>query len=167
MAAIHERQGATREGLRLLDSAISAAPRVPYARATRSLFRSQTGDTQGAIADAEFALSLDRNYPIPALGALARALWLAGDTAQAIARVIEAERSLVNPGAPSYTESYWLGVGEVTAGRYRKAAELLRKTKPHGAYLWFLFQSGIFEDFRDIPDVAAMIDAMDPRRPAQ
>lgn len=167
MAAIHERQGAVRIGLHLLDSAISAAPRVPYARATRSLFRSHTGDTQGAIGDAEFALSLDRNYPIPALGALARALWLAGDTAQAIARVIEGERSLVNPDAPSYTEAYWLSVGEVAAGRYRKAADLLRRTRPHGAYLWFLFQSGIFAEFRKQPDVAKMIDDMDPRRPAQ
>ena len=167
MAAIHERQGATRVGLRLLDSAISAAPRVPYARATRSLFRSQTGDMKGAIADAEFALSLDRNYPIPALGALAKALWLAGDTAQALARVIQGERSLVNPDAPSYTESYWLIVGEAATGRYRKAVDLLRKTRPHGAYLWFLFQSGVFDEFRKLPEVAKMIEAMDPRLPAQ
>jgi tetratricopeptide (TPR) repeat protein len=167
MAAIHDRQGATRVGLRLLDSAISAAPRVPYARATRSLFRSQTGDAKGAVADAEFALALDRNYPVPALGALAKALWHAGDTAQAVARIIEGERSMVNPNAPSYTESYWLSVGEVATGRNRQAVELIRKTRPHGAYLWFLFQSGMFDDFRKIPEVAKMLDAMDPRRPVQ
>jgi tetratricopeptide (TPR) repeat protein len=167
MAAIYDRQNATRAGLRLLDSAISAAPRVPYARATRSLFRSQTGDAKGAVADAEFALSLDRGYPIPALGALARALWLSGDTAQATARVIEAERRILNPNAPSYTEAYWLAVGEVATGRSRKAVELLRKTRPHGAYLWFLFQSGMFAEFRQIPDVARMLDEMDPRRPIQ
>ena len=166
MAAIHERQHATRVGLRLLDSAISASPRVPYARATRSLFRSQTGDAQGAIADAEFALSLDPNYPVPALSALAKALWLAGDTAQAVARVLEAERKLGNPDAPSYTESYWLSVAEVATGRNRQAVDLLRKTRPHGAYLWFLFQSSIFDDFRKISEVATIMDAMDPRRPA-
>ena len=164
MAAIHERQHATRVGLRLLDSAISASPRVPYARATRSLFRSQTGDAKGAIADAEFALSLDPNYPVPALSALAKALWLAGDSAQAIARVREAEQKIGNPDAPSYTESYWLSVAEVATGRNQKAVELLRKTRPHGAYLWFLFQSSIFDDFRKIPEVARIMDAMDPRR---
>ena len=166
MAAIHERQHAPREGLRLLDSAISAAPRVPYARATRSLFRSETGDAKGAIADAEFALALDRNYSVPALSALARALWMNGDSAQAMKRILEAERAVADASTPTYTESFWLGLAEVSLGRNRQAVELLKRTRPQGAILWFLYQSTIFDDFRKIPEVVKMMDAMDPRRPA-
>ncbi len=167
MAAILERQHQPREGLRLLDSAISASPRVPYARATRSLFRAETGDAKGAIADAEFALSLDRNYRAPALSALARALYASGDTAAAVERVIEAEKSIANPLAPTYTEVYWVALAEVATKRDRHAVELLRRLQTRGAYAWFLFQGTIFDDFRQIPEVAAMMTEMDPRRPAQ
>lgn len=165
MAAIHERQHELREGLRLLDSAISAAPRVPYARATRSLFRAQAGDAKGAIADAEFALSLDHNYSVVALAALSKALWTAGDTAKAILRLHEAERAIGDAAAPTYTEAFWVGAAEITAGRTRKAAELLKQTRPHGAMLWFLFQSSNFDRLREVPEAAALLTSIDPRRP--
>jgi tetratricopeptide (TPR) repeat protein len=166
MAAIVERQGDLRSGLRMLDSAISAAPRVPYARATRSLFRAQSGDTRGAIADAEFALSLDPHYPIPALSALSKALWLSGRRAESIARLEQAERAVANPASISYTEAYWIGLAEVEAGRPAKAVELLKKAKPHGAYLWFLLQSSTFDKLREVPEFNTMLSRMDPRRPA-
>jgi serine/threonine-protein kinase len=167
MAAILERQHQPREGLRLLDSAISASPRVPYARATRALFRSETGDAKGGIADAELALSLDRTYRAPALSALARSLWVAGDTTAAIARVIEAEQSIANPLMPTYTEAFWVAAAEVATNRNRQAVELLRRVQPKGAIVWFLFQSSVFDEFRKIPEVAAMMTEMDPRRPAR
>jgi serine/threonine protein kinase len=163
MAAIHERQHHLGEGLRLLDSAISAAPRVPYARATRSLFRSEAGDAKGAIADAEFGLSLDRNYPVPALSALARALWVSGDTAGALSRVKEAENAVANRAAPTYTESFWLATAEVATGRHKQAVELLGKTQPRGAILWFLFQASAFDKFREDPEVARILSSIDPR----
>jgi serine/threonine-protein kinase len=166
MAAIVERQGDLKSGLRMLDSAISAAPRVPSARATRSLFRAQSGDTRGAIADAEFALSLDPHYPIPALSALSKALWIAGRRTESIARLEQAERAVANPESLSYTEAYWIGLAEAEAGRLAKAVELLRKSQPHGAYLWFLLQSSTFDKLRAVPEFSAMLSRMDPRRPA-
>jgi tetratricopeptide (TPR) repeat protein len=167
MAAILSRQHPTRIGLRLLDSAISASPGVAYARATRSLFRSETGDAKGSIADARIALSLDPDYGVPALGALAKGLWLAGDTAQALVTVREAESKVSDPSAPTYTEAFWLGLAEVATGRNKQAIEMLRRTRPQGAILWFLFQSENFDNFRRIPEVAEMMNAMDPRRPVQ
>lgn len=164
MAAIHKRQGRLDEGLRLLDSAISAAPRVPYALAARSMARSHTGQIEGARKDAEVALTLDSAYRIPPLTALARALWMAGDTAQARKRLDEAFRSIANPPVPSPTEAYWIATAEVVTGRTSRAIRLLRLAEPKGAWLWFYFQGPELDDFRRIPEVAAVMDDVDPRR---
>ena len=149
-----------------MDSAISASPNVPYARATRSLFRAATGDVAGAKEDAEIALSLDPSYPIPALGALVKALWMSGDTVEALSRLRQAEAAILDKSHPTYTESYWVGIAEVAAGRSAKAMELFSNTKPQGAWAWFLFQGGEFVEFRRIPAVAARLAAIDPRRAA-
>jgi serine/threonine-protein kinase len=167
MAAIHERQHDLSEGLRLLDSAISAAPRVPYARATRALFRAESGDGRGAIADARFALELDPNFRVPALSALAKGQAALGDTAAAIRTVLEAEQEIANLSAPTYTEAFWVGLAETATGRYREAADLLTKTRPHGAILWFMFQSTDFDKLRTMPRVAEFLGSIDPRRPVQ
>jgi tetratricopeptide (TPR) repeat protein len=166
MAAIHKRQGRFAEGLRLLDSAISAAPRVPYARAARSMSRSLAGNQKGARDDAEIALALDSSYRIPPLAALVRAKWLSGDTVAALAHLREAERSLANPSAPSPTEAYWIAMAEVTAGRPERATTLLRNARPKTAWLWFYFQGPELDEFRKIPEVAALLNEVDPRRPA-
>lgn len=166
MAAIYQREGQLAEGLRMLDSAISAAPRVPYARATRAIFRAQAGDLKGAREDAELALALDPTYPVPALTALAKALWLAGDTAQALRRLHQAEAAVARASAPTPTESFWLGRVEVALGRIPQATALLRNTRPRSAQVWFLYQDRELEEFRKIPEVKELLDEMDPRKPA-
>ncbi|HUQ20512.1 MAG TPA: protein kinase [Gemmatimonadaceae bacterium] len=166
VAAIHQRQGHWLQALRELDSAISAAPRVPYALATRSMLRSHAGDLRGARADAELALSLDSNYPVPALSALAKALWLQGNKADAVARIRQAEKTMAPPAGVSYTEAYWLSIAEVAAGRTREATDLIRRTREPGAWMWFLFQEPDLAAFRAKPEVAALLDPIDPRRPA-
>ena len=166
VAAIHQRQGRVAEGLRLLDSAISAAPRVPYARATRAMLRLQAGNLRGGQADAEFALALDSTYRIPALAALAKSLWLLGDKKGALARLAEAERSLAKPSTPSSTEAFWIALAEVATGRDEQALSLLRNAQPQGAWLWFYFQSPELDEFRKIPAVAAILADVDPRQPA-
>lgn len=164
MAAIHQRLGRVTEGLRLLDSAMSAAPRVAYARATRSMFRSQIGNLRGAREDAEFALSLDPNYRIPALAALAKSLWLAGDTSAAMTRLREAERSIANPSKPSPTEAFWIAAAEVSIGRMDAAKTLLRNARPQGAWLWFYFQAADMDEFRKDSEAEALLARVDPRR---
>jgi tetratricopeptide (TPR) repeat protein len=166
VAAIQQRQGRVIEGLRLLDSAMSAAPRVPYARATRSMLRSQVGNLKGAREDAEFALSLDSKYQIPALSALAKALWLSGDSSAARARLREAERAIANPLSPTPTEAFWVGAAEVALGRTEMATRLLRDARPQGAWLWFYFQATDLDDFRKTPQAAMLLADIDPRRPA-
>jgi tetratricopeptide (TPR) repeat protein len=166
MAAIQKRQGRLAESLRLLDSAVSVAPRVPYARAARSMSRTLVGDLKGARDDAEIALTLDSNYRIPPLAALVRAQFLSGDTSAALAQLREAERSVANPSAPSPTEAYWIAMAEVAAGRTKRATELLRDARPKGAWLWFYFQGPELDEFRKNPEVAAMLADVDPRRPA-
>lgn len=165
MAAIHKRLGRTREGLRLLDSAISAAPRVPYALAARSMSRSDLGLPEGALEDAELALSLDAAYRIPPLAAQARALYHLGDTAGAAARLAEARNSVVNPAIPTPTEAYWVATASVVTGQPESAIRLLRNARPRGAWLWFYFQGPELKEFRKLPEVAAVLDDADPRRP--
>ena len=164
MAAINKRLGRKREGLRLLDSAISAAPRVPYALAARSLTRSDLGLTEAAMADAQTALSIDVEYRIPQLSALARALYHLGDTAQARTRLEQAISAIVNPDAPAPTEAYWVAMAAAVMGRNEIAARLLRDARPRGAWLWFYFQGPELEGLRKRPDVAAILDEADPRR---
>ena len=164
MAAIHKRQGRLAESLRLLDSAVSAAPQVPYARAARSTSRTLAGNAKGARDDAEIALGLDSNYRIPPLAALARALWFTGDSLAALARLREAERSVADRSAPSPTEAYWIAMAEVAAGRTEQATALLRDARPKGAWLWFYFQGPELDEFRKTPEVAALLADVDPRR---
>ena len=165
MAAIHKRLGKAREGLRLLDSAISAAPRVPYALAARSMTRSDLGLPEEAMDDAELALSLDTEYRIPPLSALSRAMYHLGDTAEAKARLEEARKSVVNPAVPTPTEAYWIATASVVIGEPGPAIRLLRAARPRGAWLWFYFQGPELNEFRKLPEVAAVLDDADPRRP--
>jgi tetratricopeptide (TPR) repeat protein len=165
VGAIYQRQGNLAEGIRMLDSAISAKPRVPYALATRSMFRSQAGDLKGALADAEFALTLDTIYRIPALSALAKVLWISGDTGAALATIRDAERSVANRRAPSQTEAFWIATAEVAMNRKREAIELLRNARPQAAWLWFYFQASDLAEFRRDPEVAALLANIDPRIP--
>jgi tetratricopeptide (TPR) repeat protein len=162
MAAISKRLGRLGEALRLLDTAVARAPRVPYARASRSLTRVQTGDLEGARKDAEFGLALDSTFQMPSLTALVRALWVAGDTALAIARLEQAERLVVNPAAPTPTEAFWLGMAEISAGRNDKAVGLLRNARPRGALLWFMFEAAEMNSFRKIPEVASIMNQIAP-----
>jgi hypothetical protein len=151
--------------LSYLDSAIAAYPKIPYVRATRALLRAQLGNLDGARADAEAGLAIPSTYKTPVLGALARVLWMQGDTANALRRTAEAEKSLVNPSSPHPTDAFWLMVAEVTAGRNARAKELLRTLKPRGALAWFMFEADEFAEFRKDPEVAALLAQMDPRRP--
>jgi Flp pilus assembly protein TadD len=128
------------------------------------MFRSQIGNLRGAREDAEFALSLDPNYRIPALAALAKSLWLAGDTSAAMTRLREAERSIANPSKPSPTEAFWIAAAEVSIGRMDAAKTLLRNARPQGAWLWFYFQAADMDEFRKDSEAEALLARVDPRR---
>jgi hypothetical protein len=58
-------------------------------------------------------------------------------------------------------------MAEVSAGRTERARTLLRDARPKGAWLWFYFQGTELDAFRKIPEVAALLADVDPRRPAQ
>jgi tetratricopeptide (TPR) repeat protein len=167
MAAINKRLGRKQEGLRLLDSAISAAPRVPYALAARSLTRSDLGLTEAAMADAQTALSIDVEYRIPQLSALARALYHLGDTAEARVRLDQALNAIVNRAVPSPTEAYWIAMAASVMGQQDIAMQLLRDARPRGAWLWFYFQGPELDALRKLPEAAAVLAEADPRTPRQ
>ena len=164
IGAIYKRQGRISEGLRYLDSAVRARPEVAYARSVRSFHRSFMGDAAGARADAEEALRLDSNFKVPALSALAKALWLQGDTAAALARVNEAERACAVPGTPSPTESFMLAIAHVAMGRMDRAEKALRTSKPRGAWLWFYYTQPELQEFTKLPGPRAILAEADPRR---
>ena len=164
IGAIYKRQGKIDEGLRYLDSAVRARPEVAYARSVRSFHRSFMGDAAGARADAEEALRLDSNFRVPALASLAKALWLQGDTAAALARINEAERACAVPGTPSPTESFMLAITHVAMNRIDRAERALRTSKPRGAWLWFYYTQPELASFVKLPGPKAILAEADPRR---
>ena len=167
IAAIYKRQGRLQEAHRVLDSALAVSPRVPYAVAARSLVRVSSGDVAGALKDAEFALTLDSSYRIPPLVALSKALAARGDTAGALVRLEEATRLIADPAAPTYTEAYWISMAAVALGKNDLALSLLRRVKVRGAWLWFMYQGTELDEFRKIPEAAAILAEADPRRPVK
>jgi serine/threonine-protein kinase len=167
MAAIYKRQGRLQEAHRVLDSALAVSPRVPYAVAARSLVRVASGDAAGALKDAEFALTLDSSYRIPPLVALSKALAAQGETAGALARLEEATRLIADPAEPTYTEAYWISMAAVALGKHDLALSLLSRVKVRGAWLWFLYEGTELDEFRRIPEAAAILAEADPRRPVK
>ena len=167
IAAIYKRQGRLQEAHRVLDSALAVSPRVPYAVAARSLVRVASGDAAGALKDAEFALTLDSSFRIPPLVAMSRALVALEDTAGALSRLEEATRTIADPAAPTYTEAYWISMAAVALGKNDLALSLLRRVKVRGAWLWFLYEGSELDEFRKIPEAAAILAEADPRRPVR
>jgi tetratricopeptide (TPR) repeat protein len=163
LAALAELSGRRAEALRFLDSAVSSAPKVAYARSFRSLIRSQAGDQAGARLDAEAALALDSNFTVPALAALARTLWRLGDTAGAIGRLAEAKAAMADSSVPTPTEARMVGSTLVDMHRLDEAVDLLRRVRPRGAWLWFYFSHTEFEALRRDPRAAAILAEADPR----
>jgi tetratricopeptide (TPR) repeat protein len=164
MAAITKRLGRKLQALDYLDSAVAANPQIPYALATRALLRAQLGDLKGARADADAAVAIPSSYRIPQLGALARILWMQGDTAGALARIKEMENARVSQSFSHPTEAFWVDVAEITAGRNAEAKKVLRNVKPKGALAWFMFEAEEFNDFRKDREVASLLSEMDPRK---
>lgn len=163
IAGILKRQGQLEEGLRHLDSAIAVRPGIAYPLAIRSFHKSYTGDISGARMDAESALALDSVFPVPALAALAKALWLSGDTAGARQRIADAERAVARPGTPSPTESFVIAIAHVAMGRLDRAESILRSASPRGAWLWFYYTQPEFESFRNLPGPRSVLSEADPR----
>ncbi|HEX5577524.1 MAG TPA: hypothetical protein VFX40_04060, partial [Gemmatimonadaceae bacterium] len=81
------------------------------------------------------------------------------------ARLAEARNSVVNPAVPTPTEAYWISTASVVTGQPGLAISLLRNARPRGAWLWFYFQGPELDEFRKLPEVAAVLEDADPRRP--
>jgi hypothetical protein len=117
------------------------------------------------MEDAETALSIDVEYRIPQLSALARALYHLGDTAQARVRLGQAVSAIANPAVPSPTEAYWIAMAAAVMGRNETSMRLLRDARPRGAWLWFYFQGPELAELRKLPEAAAILGEADPRIP--
>lgn len=165
MGGIAEMQGNRVEALRLLDSAVAVMPDMGFARAIRAHIRAMAGDTDGAMADARAALSMDPDYPVPALSALASAVWISGDSATAATWMEQTLEAFLDPTAPSPDEAQLAALAALALGRTELAADLLAQARPRGATLWYLSRHPAFTDLRRRPDVAAVLAEADPRQP--
>jgi len=165
MAAILRESGRVAEALRMLVSAVSAAPEVAYARAVRSMVRSAVRDFHGARDDAQASIRLDSTYQLPGLSALARVSWLLIDTVRANESLEKARAAIVDQQAPSPTEASFFASALVAMGRLDEAAEVVRRARPRSAWLWFYFQRAEFEQLRKHPGVGAVLAEANPRAP--
>lgn len=162
LSALASRAGDVDEALRWADSAVAVGPDVPYARAVRSGVRLRTGDPAGAAEDAEAALRIDPSYAVPARSALAAARFALGDTAAARAELERARAALLDPARPGPTDALYMAGTLVALGRHDEALDLLERTRPRSAWLWFYLQSPVFAPLREDPRFRSIEAGADP-----
>lgn len=163
LSAIALREGDIRSAQRWSDSAVALAPNAPYPWTSRAQLRLVLGDAAGARADAEQALRIDPSYALPARSALAAALTRLGQQADAEQALTQARAALVQPARPSSTEGYYLAAALLLMGRPAESLDVLAAARPRGAWLWFYFQSPIFDPIRNEPRFQQIIAEADPR----
>lgn len=166
MAGLAELRGQRHTSLRLLDSAVAVAPDMAFAWAIRAHVRALAGDAEGALADATTALPLDPDYRVPALSALSVAALASGDTVAADAWLDRMLGAFSVAQAPTPDEAQLAALAALSRGRSELAITILKRARPRGALLWYLFQHPVFAELQRSAEVRRILDEADPRSQA-
>jgi TolB-like protein/DNA-binding SARP family transcriptional activator/lipoprotein NlpI len=162
LSAIALREGRHDDEVRWADSAIAVDPDVPYAYSARALVRLHHGDAAGAQRDAGTALELDDTYPLPSLAVRAAALAALGDTTAARRDLAACLDALADPAQPSSTELFFLGAPLLALGEDQMLLDLLERTRPRSAWIWFYLQDPLYDRIRDDPRMRRVLDEVEP-----
>jgi DNA-binding SARP family transcriptional activator/TolB-like protein/Tfp pilus assembly protein PilF len=149
MASIAWKQGQPLRARRLYDSALVVDPGASYALSARALLRLfALRDPEGGLEDAETAVRVSDGYSIPPHSVLAIALARTGSQARAELEVERALAALIDRAVPSPTDARFIGSALLAVGRRNDALNLLERTRPRGAWLWFYCLSQDFDPIR-------------------
>lgn len=144
------------EGLPLLDSALQIEPDVWIGYISRAFGRTDNRDTAGARADVERARRLAPPENEMLSAAQAGGIYLTlGDTVAA-RRELQRVLQLVAPTGPLANRTMAAGELLFRLGRTDEALDMLERTSPRGANLWFRIM-GSNTDFTGAPERARRV----------
>jgi tetratricopeptide (TPR) repeat protein len=167
LAAILRKNGRLDEARRVIDTAIFASRTVssPYVRVLRGIMALDAGDVGLAGDEARLALELDTSYAIPARSLLVRVRVAEGDRAAATAEMHRLLGALTPEETPP-TEALFASGALLALGRQREVLEILERSKPRGAQLWFYLRNPEFNPLRAHPRFMRVEQDADPREPS-
>ena len=163
LAVVLDLQGQVSQSRQLLDSAVAMDPAAPYVYAVRGYFYARDRKWSAARHDAEIALGIDSSYAVPARSVLAAALAGVGDLAGARAEVARALRGAADTVTMSETSTHFLAFAEMTIGDTARALDLLERTQPRGAWLWFSMQLPEYDPVRHVPRFERLFAEASPK----
>jgi tetratricopeptide (TPR) repeat protein len=167
LAAVLRKNGNLEEARRLVDTAIIASRTVssPYVRVLRGIFALDAGDIGLAGDEARLALEMDTSYAVPARSLLVRVHVAEGNRAAAAAemsRVLDA----LTPEATPPNEVLFASGALLALGRTGDVLDLLERSRPRGAQLWFYLRNPEFDPLRGDPRFMRVVRDADPNRPS-
>jgi tetratricopeptide (TPR) repeat protein len=167
LAAILRKNGRLDEARRLIDTAIFASRTVssPYVRVLRGIMALDAGDVGLAGDEARLALELDTSYAVPARSLLVRVRVKEGNRAAATAEMDRLLGQLTAEETPP-TEALFVSGALLALGRQREVLDILERSKPRGAQLWFYLRNPEFDQLRANPRFMRVDKDADPREPS-
>jgi tetratricopeptide (TPR) repeat protein len=164
VAAILRKSGRLEEARRLIDSAVLASRTVtsPYVHVMRGVLALETGEVSLAGDEAELALQLDTSFIVPARSLLVRVRVAEGNRSAATAEM-QTVLAAIDPESLSPTEALYASGALLALGRKEEMLDLLERTRPRGAQLWFYLRNPEFNPVRADPRFARIVRESDPR----
>jgi serine/threonine protein kinase len=165
LAAILRKNGNLAEARRLIDTAVFASRTIssPYVRVLRGIMALDAGDIGLAGDEARLALELDTSYAVPARSLLVRVRVAEGNRAAASAEMSRVLAALTPEETPP-NEVLFASGALLALGRNREVLELLERSRPRGAQLWFYLRNPEFNVLRSDPRFLKVESEADPRK---
>ena len=165
LAAILRKNGQLEEARRLIDTAIFASRTVssPYVRVLRGIMALDAGDVGLAGDEARLALEMDTSYAVPARSLLVRVRVAEGNRSAAMAEMARVLSELT-PGETPPNEALFASGALLALGRHREVLDILERSRPRGAQLWFYLRNPEFIPLRNDPRFIKVETDADPRK---
>jgi serine/threonine-protein kinase len=148
LGALVARSGDFDGGLRWLDSAIAVDPLSSYSFTARSTTHAAASQAALALRDARSAVRQAAGYHVPPFAAMAIAVALGGDTATARRWADSAFHAVPDTTRLSATDAFYIAAALVRTGQTDRGLDVLERTNPENAWLWFYMTSPLFDPVR-------------------